>query len=819
MPRVLIHHALIAAAIVCAALFGIPKQQIASAQEAPAMSRVLYEHAPLALPGQYIVVFKSGVGAADETRAAIDTSVRNRALEQSESAQSIVRRLGGKVGFTYKSALIGFSAELSPTALKALAAAPGIDWIEANQKYALVTVETNPPTGLDRTSERLLPLDNRYTYSETGLGVNVYVIDSGIRATHTDFGGRVSGGADFGGDGHGTDDCFHHGTHVSGTIGGATMGIAKQVSLHPVRVTDCFANLTTATIIAGSDWVATNATLPAVANMSLGGPVSAAMDTAVTGMINAGVTVVVAAGNSSTDACTFSPAHIPAAITVGAIDPTNDSMASFSNFGTCVDLFAPGVNILSDWNTNDTATNLDSGTSMATPHVTGVAARHLQTHPTDTPALVWAAIHAADDIAGANGWPGITGLAAGSPNELLHWGSVNDGFNDGDPHLTTIDGAHFDFQSAGEFVYLKDAGGMQIQTRVTPVSTLSSRLADPNTGLSMCVSLNTAVAAKVGSHRVTFEPNLSGDPDPSGMQLRVDGTLTALSAQGVSLGQGARVVQAATGGSIEIDFPDDTTLTVTPTWWPGPNLWYLNVDVYHTAADSGIMGAVPAGSWIPALADGSSVGPKPAALHQRFVTLYQQFADSWRVSDATSLFDYKPGTATATYTLRSWPTERGACIAPHMTPVRPISALKAREACRRISDEKAAANCIFDARVTGNVKVAKGYQVTERLRTGGTKVVLGSELRGTPERRSAVIVAMVSALASSTKSPPVGSVQFRIGDRVLGNAEADVSGRAELRTYDIKALDQPIRADFTPRKGTQFLPSSATIEPPKFSLQ
>lgn len=220
--------------------------------------------------------------------------------------------------------------------------------------------------------------------------------------------------------------------------------------------------------------------------MSLGGPVSAAIDTAVTNSIASGVTYAVAAGNSSTDACTFSPAHVPQAITVGAIDPTNDTQAGFSNFGTCLKLYAPGVSIVSAMPdglpplctvvsaTPGSQTMSCSGTSMATPHVTGVAARHLQTHPGDAPAAVLAAIHHADDVfPGTPLWPGVISLGAGSPNESLHWGSLNDGFNDGDPHLTTVDGIHYDFQAAGEFVSLRDADGLEIQTRQAPIATPS----------------------------------------------------------------------------------------------------------------------------------------------------------------------------------------------------------------------------------------------------------------------------------------------------------------------------------------------------------
>ena len=488
---------------------------IAQTTPEPKLAPIINEAAPNTIPGQYIVVFKPGT----DRKAVL-------------AAQDMVKRLDGTVGFTYTSALIGFSAKLSPKAVEALRAVPGVAYIEADQKGSINTVQPpnpsgNPPTGLDRTSERLLPLDSRYTYSETGAGVHAYILDTGIRATHMEFGGRASGAFTAVMDGNGTNDCNGHGTHVAGTIGGATFGIAKGVTLHAVRVAQCSGSVAGADAIAGVDWVTNNAIRPAVANMSLGFGAFTALDTSVTSSIASGVTYIVAAGNANTDACTTSPARVPTAITVGAIDPGNDSRASFSNFGACLDLFAPGLNILSAWNTNDTATNTISGTSMATPHVTGVVALYLQNHTAATSADVWTAIHNADDVSTTAGWAGVTSPGTGSPNELLHWGSLNDGVDDGDPHLTTVDGVHYDFQSAGEFVVLRDRDGLEIQTRQTPVATASA-IADSYTGLTTCVSLNTAVAARVGTHRVTFQPNLSGVPDPAGLQLRVDGNLAAL---------------------------------------------------------------------------------------------------------------------------------------------------------------------------------------------------------------------------------------------------------------------------------------------------
>src|SRR5262249_51466616 len=246
-----------------------------------------------------------------------------------------------------------------------------------------VATQSNATWGIDRIDQRNLPLSGTYTYNFTGAGVHAYIIDTGIRATHQNFGGRVSSqGFTAINDGNGTNDCNGHGTHVSGTVGSSTYGVAKGVTLHAVRVLSCSGSGSTSGVIAGVDWVTQNRILPAVANMSLGGGVSTALDTAVNNSINSGVTYAIAAGD--TNPCTLSPARVAAALTVGATTMT-DARSSFSNFGTCVDLFAPGSSITSTWNTSDTATNTISGTSMATPHVTGVAALYLQQFGNQSP--------------------------------------------------------------------------------------------------------------------------------------------------------------------------------------------------------------------------------------------------------------------------------------------------------------------------------------------------------------------------------------------------------------------------------------------------
>jgi subtilisin family serine protease len=303
--------------------------------------------------------------------------------------------LGLTVSFVYTHALKGYAADVPAGELDSITADPRVEYVEPDSTVHVDTTQPNATWGIDRIDQRALPLSGTYSYTATGAGVTAYVIDTGIRSTHTEFGGRVVPGVDTTTPvGVTTEDCNGHGTHVSGTIGGATYGVAKSIRLVAVRVLNCAGVGLNSGVIAGVDWVTGNhvAGQPAVANMSLGGGKSKALDRAVANSIADGITYAVAAGNDTADACTGSPADVAAAITVGATTMT-DARASYSDFGRCVDFFAPGSNITSAYFLTDTSTMTLSGTSMATPHVTGTAALYLQTHPTATPKQVRDALY------------------------------------------------------------------------------------------------------------------------------------------------------------------------------------------------------------------------------------------------------------------------------------------------------------------------------------------------------------------------------------------------------------------------------------------
>ncbi|MFV2019729.1 S8 family peptidase [Micromonospora sp. LOL_023] len=384
------------AAAVATALIGNP------AAAAPA-GEIQLAGGATAVTDSYIVVLKDAAvaGRADAARAA---AVADR-------AGSLAGQYGGAVNRVFGTAVNGFEAKLSASAARRLAAHSSVAYVEQNHTVSIAATQTNPPSwGLDRIDQRNRPLNNSYTYPNTGSNVTAYIIDTGIRTTHNDFGGRARAGYDaFGGT---SADCNGHGTHVAGTVGGTAYGVAKGVRLVAVRVLNCSGSGTTAGVIAGVNWVTANAVKPAVANMSLGGGASSTLDSAVASSISSGISYAVAAGNSNANACNSSPARVANAITVGATTST-DARASYSNYGTCLDIFAPGSSITAPWYTSNTATNTISGTSMAAPHVAGAAALVLGQFPAYTPAQVTSYLV-------ANATTGVvTSPGTGSANRLL----------------------------------------------------------------------------------------------------------------------------------------------------------------------------------------------------------------------------------------------------------------------------------------------------------------------------------------------------------------------------------------------------------------
>lgn len=399
----------LAAASLMAAL-GLSTMSTASAEDRTAASTNTL------IPEQYIVTLKPGSNAAGPVR---------------QTAQALLGRVGGgQLLQVYQHSIDGFAVRLPAVAARALSNSPLVARIEQDRRMELSATQFDAGYNIDRLDQPSLPLDDTYSYASAGLGVNVYVIDTGLNASHVDFAGRIASGRNFAANSTGgllcvllgrncpvpdpvnTDDCNGHGTHVSGTAMGTTYGVAKGATVVPVRVFGCGNSTSTSTIIAGVDWVAGNASLPAVANMSLGGGVSATLDDAVSNLITQGVTVVMAAGNEDADACGSSPGRVTAGITVAATD-ASDTRASYSNFGSCVDLFAPGSNVVSASNTDDTGTNTYSGTSMASPLVAGAAARYLSTAPGASPAQV-------ESFLEGSASAGLVADPAGSPNLLIY---------------------------------------------------------------------------------------------------------------------------------------------------------------------------------------------------------------------------------------------------------------------------------------------------------------------------------------------------------------------------------------------------------------
>lgn len=391
----------------------------------------------------------------------------------------------------------------------------------------------------------------------------------------------------------------------------------------------------------------------------------------------------------------------------------------------------------------------------------------------------------------------------------------------GDPHVTTVDGLHYDFQSAGEFVALRGADGMEIQTRHTPVSTASA-ITDPYSGLTASVSINTAVAARVGHHRVTFQPDISGTPASAGLVLRLDGAPTTVTANGLNLGSGARL-SPLPSGAIQVDFPDQTTMVVTPGWWAVHGVWYLNVSVLHTSAFEGIMGARAHDSWLPRLSDGTSLGAMPNGLRDRYVDLYEKFADSWRVNDKTSLFDYAPDTSTSTFTLKSWPRQHPPYVVAHDKVEKPVKRGVAVRVCRMIADKVSQADCQFDVMVTGNPGFAATYLLNQKILAGLTIIRVHDDRGNSKDKEAVTFTATVAHNTTRMGQEGLvatGTVQFMLdGSRVGMPVKLDRQGQARLKMSRIKVGGQRVTASYFPAKGSAFLPSTSLDESLRLSRE
>ncbi|MBD3933608.1 S8 family peptidase [Streptomyces chumphonensis] len=458
--------------------------------------------APGAIKDQYIVTLKAGAPDA-ETRA----------------GKSLVTKYGAQIEITYEEALNGFAVELSEKQAKKLAADPQVDSVTQDTKVELAATQPNPTWGLDRIDQVDLPLSNSYTYPDSaGQGVTAYIIDTGINHTHNDFGGRASFGFDaFGGNGN---DGNGHGTHVAGTVGGNTYGVAKKVDLVSVRVLNDQGSGTTSGVIAGVDWVTDNAQKPAVANMSLGGGANSSLDQAVRNSIASGVTYAVAAGNSNANASGYSPARTVEALTVGSTTRT-DARSSFSNYGSVLDVFAPGSDITSAWIGSNSATRTISGTSMASPHVAGAAALILGDAPSATPDQVDTQITAA----AADGKVGNPG--SGSPNKLLQVGEGDPGNPpDGDRFENVTDYAINDNSTVESPISVTGQtgnapSGLQVEVDIkhTYIGDLKVELVAPN-GTSTVLK-NFGTGGSSDNINQTYTVDASSSPANGTWKLRV----------------------------------------------------------------------------------------------------------------------------------------------------------------------------------------------------------------------------------------------------------------------------------------------------------
>ncbi|HET7463270.1 MAG TPA: multicopper oxidase domain-containing protein [Longimicrobium sp.] len=394
----------------------------------------------------------------------------------------------------------------------------------------------------------------------------------------------------------------------------------------------------------------------------------------------------------------------------------------------------------------------------------------------------------------------------------LKVGGGDDGADNGDPHIRTVDGKRYDFQGAGEFVLLRDHEGLEIQARQTPVMA-ANPITDDYSGLTVCVSLNTAVAARVGSHRIAYQPG----PERGQLQFYLDGKPARLTPEGIDL-EGHRVsaYDAGDAAGLRVDYENLTVLTVTPNFWSSHGLWYLNISVAHTQAEWGIMGSIPESTWLPRLPNGATVGPMPASLGERYDTLYRTFADAWRVTDDTSLFVYAAGTSTDTFTDLDWPSDKPPCrLKPRFEiPGAPIPVGieidRAREICRDVTVDHLNRDCVFDVATTGDETFAKGYLRAQELWLRGSTVQItgdrGSTATGEPLEVTATVLPMHGG-----KEPPAGSVTFLVDGAAAGPpVKLDGHGRARFTADRLDVGTHRIRAAYAPEDGDRgYLASSS----------
>ena len=457
------------------------------------------------ITGQYIVVLK------DDAARKLNEARPNASVATVASRMASSHRV--RVTKSFNHVVRGFVAQADDRALARLLADPRVAYVEEDGIVTASATQSGATWGIDRVDQRNLPLSGTYVYNRTASGVHAYIIDTGVLGSHSQFSGRMGNGYTAISDGRGTTDCNGHGTHVAGTVGGTTHGVAKGVTIHPVRVLGCTGSGTNSGVIAGMDWVTANRVRPAVANMSLGGGASSTTDSAVQRMVNAGVTVVVAAGNDNSNACNYSPARATNAITVGSTTST-DARSSFSNYGTCLDIFAPGSSITSAWYTSSTATNTISGTSMASPHVAGVAALYLAANPSATPAQVTTAIvnNATPNV--------VTNPGTGSPNRLLYslFGSTTPTY--------TVSGTITTSAGAGIGGVVVSTGSASATTNSSGAYTLSGL---SNGSYTLTPSLGgytfspTSRSVTVSSANVSGQ-NFTGTGSGTGVQTYTNGT-------------------------------------------------------------------------------------------------------------------------------------------------------------------------------------------------------------------------------------------------------------------------------------------------------